>query len=55
MENWSEIPYVQDFMVLYQNPTLYSSHNLKPGESEDSPKILDDSFLSFPISPVGET
>lgn len=55
MEKWSEIPSVQAFMVLYQNPALYISYNLKPGESEDSPKILDDLFLSSPLSPVGET
>lgn len=50
MEKWSEIPYVQAFMVLYQNPALYDSRNLKPGEREISSAILDDPLLGSPVS-----
>ena len=53
MEKWSEIPYVQDFVLLYQNPTLYSSCHLKPGQPEDSPDILNDPLLSSPVSQQG--
>ena len=42
MGKWTEVPYIQAFMVLYQNPTLHGSYNSKPGEPENSPDILDD-------------
>ena len=37
MGKWTDIPYVQAFMVLYQNPALWVSCNQKPGESETLP------------------
>lgn len=40
-------------MVLYQNPALRGSCNQKPGESESTPKILDDTFPIFPSSQGG--
>lgn len=52
MGKWSESPYIQAFVVLYQNPAPSGSCNLKPGEPEGSPDILDDPLLS-PL--VGET
>jgi len=53
MEKRKEIPYLEAFMVLYQNPTLYDSHNLKPGKPENSSDILDDPLLSSVISQRG--
>ena len=53
MGKWSEIPYVQAFVLLYPNPTLYSSCHLKPGQPEDSPDILDVPLLSSPASQQG--
>ena len=49
MEKWTEVPYVQAFKVLYQNPALRGSCNQKPGQSE-TPDILDDPLLTFPNS-----
>ena len=51
---WTEAPYVQAFMVLYQNPSLCRSCNQKPGKSENTLDILDDPVLTFPNS-QGET
>ena len=53
MRKWIEIPYIQAFTVLYQNPTPCSSCILKPGEPEDSPNTLDDPLLSSLISQGG--
>ena len=55
MRKWSDISYIQAFTVLYQNPTLCGSCNLKPGEPEDSPNTLDDPLLSSLISQGGKT
>ena len=54
MGKWTEGPSSQAFMVHYQNSTLCGSCNSKPREPENSPNILDDPLLSFPIS-QGET
>ena len=53
MGKWIEVPYVQAFMVLYQNPALSGSYNQRPGESESTPDILDDLLLNFPNSQGG--
>ena len=53
MGKWSEVPYIQAFMVPYENHTLYGSCNSNPGEPEDSSNILDDPLLSSPISQWG--
>ena len=53
IEKRKEIPYLEAFMVLYQNPTLYDSHNLKPGKPENSSDILDDPLLSSVVSQRG--
>ena len=50
MGKWSESPYIQAFVVLYQNPAWYNSCNLKPGGPEDPPDILYD----LPSSPVSQ-
>ena len=39
MGKWTEVPYVQALVVLYQNPTLCSSCNQKSRESESTPDI----------------
>lgn len=49
IRKWSEIPYIQAFTVLYQNPTLCGSCNLKPGEP-GSPNTLDDLLLSSDLT-----
>ena len=43
---WTEVPCVQVFMVLYQNPALGGSCNQKPGELENPRDILDDPLLT---------
>ena len=44
------------FVVLYQNPAPSGSCNLKPGEPEGSPDILDDPLLSPLVGdPLGLT
>ena len=53
MGKWTEVPYVQAFMVLYQNPVLCGSCNQKPEESENTPDVLDDPLLTFPSSQEG--
>ena len=53
MRKWTEIPYVQAFMVLYQNPALWGLSNQRPGESENTPNILDNPLLTFPNSQGG--
>ena len=53
MGKWTEVPYVQAFMTLYQNPALCSSYNQKPVESESTPDISDDPLLTFPSSQGG--
>lgn len=47
---WTEFPYVQAFMSLYQNPALCGSGNQRPGESENSLDILDGPHLTPPNS-----
>ena len=47
MGKWTEVPYVQALVVLYQNPTLCSSCNQKSRESESTPDIQDDPLLTF--------
>ena len=49
-EKWTEVLYIQVFMVLYQNLTLCDSYNQKPGKSENACNILDDPLSTFPSS-----
>ena len=53
MGKGTEVPCIQAFTVLYQNPALCSACNQKPGESENTPDILDDPLLTFPNSQQG--
>ena len=53
MEKGREVPYLEAFMVLYQNPALHDPCDLKPGEPENPPDILDDPLLSSALSRWG--
>ena len=54
MGKWTEVPYIQTFIVFYQNPALYGSCISKSGEPENSPDVLDYPLLSSSVS-RGET
>ena len=55
MEKRKEIPYLEAFMVLYQNPTLSCSSNQKPRESVNTSDVLDDPLPTFPNTQVRKT